>query len=69
MRTALIVSSAPLARLVDRARGYAADGRAGSTKKASLSDTYIRHAKLFDDNAAGASSDPPRRQAGGSAFH
>jgi hypothetical protein len=34
MRTALVVLAAPLAKLVDRARGYAADGRAGSTKKA-----------------------------------
>jgi len=38
MRTALVVPAAPLAKLVDRARGYAADGRAGSTKKAYLSD-------------------------------
>jgi site-specific recombinase XerD len=34
MRTALVVPAAPLAKLVDRARGFAADGRAGSTKKA-----------------------------------
>jgi integrase len=38
MRTALAVPVAPLAKLVDRARSYAADGRAGSTKKAYLSD-------------------------------
>jgi integrase len=38
MRTALAVSAAPLAKLLDRARDYAADGRAGSTKKAYLSD-------------------------------
>ena len=35
---ALATPAAPLAKLVDRARGYAADGRAGSTKKAYLSD-------------------------------
>jgi integrase len=38
MRTALVVPAAPLAKLVDRARNYAADSRAGSTKKAYLSD-------------------------------
>lgn len=38
MRTALAIPVAPLAKLVDRARGYADDGRAGSTKKAYLSD-------------------------------
>ena len=38
MRTALAVSAAPLAKLLDRARDYAADGRAGSTKRAYLSD-------------------------------
>jgi site-specific recombinase XerD len=38
MRTALAVSAAPLAKLLDRARDYAADGRAGSTKKAYLSN-------------------------------
>jgi len=38
MGTARVVPAAPLAKLVDRARGYAADGRAGSTRKAYLSD-------------------------------
>lgn len=59
MRTALTVSAAHLAKLVDRA--YAADGRAGSTKKAHLSDFRSFEAwcasqgvaAMFDDNAAG----------------
>ncbi len=38
MRTALAIPAPPLAKLVDRAREYAADGRAGSTKKAYLTD-------------------------------
>src|SRR5580704_11135273 len=40
MSTALAIPASPLVKLVDRAREYAADGRAGSTKKAYLSDFH-----------------------------
>jgi site-specific recombinase XerD len=38
MRTTLAIPAPPFAKLIERAREYAADGRAGSTKKAYLSD-------------------------------
>ena len=49
MSTALAVPAAPLAKLVDRAREYAADGRAGSTiERAVTAIAQLRHSRGID---------------------